>query len=207
MTIYSTSNLPKLLNRARDDGWRVLGAAADVPDGASAVRVGAVGGRGGADDDDDDDDDDEYDRIDDDDDDNGWDLGGFAGSIDDAGDARPEQPQRPGPRCFDLDEVETGSPTIIVLGSEGEGVRNGVARGSPRGGGTVAPVPRFSSIAPNQPRFPFRLSLRFSQVEACARSWPALAPDSSGYRAAGGWPAGVAPATTRARRRGREWTR
>ena len=116
MTIYSTSNLPKLLNNARDDGWRVLGAAANVPDGASAVRGGSFGGRGGAYADDDDEEDD---RIDDGD--NEWDAGE---NIDDAtDDARPEQPRRPGPRCFDLHEVNPGSPTIIVLGSEGEGER------------------------------------------------------------------------------------
>ena len=116
MTIYSTSNLPKLLNNARDDGWRVLGAAANVPDGASAVRGGSFGGRGGAYADDDDEEDD---RIDDGD--NEWDAGE---NIDDAADdARPEQPRRPGPRCFDLHEVNPGSPTIIVLGSEGEGER------------------------------------------------------------------------------------
>jgi hypothetical protein len=136
MTIYSTSNLPKLLNNARDDGWRVLGAAADVPDGASAVRR-----RGSAVDDDDEEEDD---RIDDDD--NEWDT---CESIDDADEvARPEQPQRPGPRCFDLDEVNPGSPTIIVLGSEGEGERemgsDAVLRG---GGGPLHPV-RVSGPSP-----------------------------------------------------------
>ena len=115
MTIYSTSNLPKLLNSAREDGWRVLGAAADVPDGAGAVR----GGIGGSGDNKDDEDDDVVD-------DNEWDLDGsvddYAG-VDVAGavahDAQPER-QRLRPRCFDLNEVEIGSPTIIVLGSEGE---------------------------------------------------------------------------------------
>jgi hypothetical protein len=118
MTIYSTSNLPKLLNSAREDGWRVLGAAADVPDGAGAVR-GGIGGRG-------DDEDDENDEDDDVVDDNEWDLDGsvddYAG-VDVAGavahDTQPER-QRLRPRCFDLNEVKVGSPTIIVLGSEGE---------------------------------------------------------------------------------------
>ena len=131
MTIYSTSNLPKLLNNARDDGWRVLGAAADVPDGASAVRGGSFGGRGGAYDDEEEEDD----RIDGGD--NEWDTGE---NIDDAADdARPEQPQRPGPRCFDLHEVNPGSPTIIVLGSEGEGERE-MGSDTVFWGGGLAPV-------------------------------------------------------------------
>ncbi|EED88666.1 ribose methyltransferase, partial [Thalassiosira pseudonana CCMP1335] len=62
MTVYSTSNLPKMLNRAREDGWRVLGAAADIPDSGGAARS------------------------------------------------------------------ETGKPTILVLGSEGRGLRTWVAR-------------------------------------------------------------------------------
>ncbi|KAL3816703.1 hypothetical protein ACHAXA_009142 [Cyclostephanos tholiformis] len=122
MTIYSTSNLPKLLNSARDDGWTVLGAAADVPDGA-AIRGGG-GGR------DDDDDNIEYGHDNDnshDNDNNEWDLGDNVavdrtGDDDDAGFVRPK------PRCFDLNEVKTGKPTIIVLGSEGRGLRTLVAR-------------------------------------------------------------------------------
>lgn len=40
--VYSTSNLPRTLNAAKDDGWRILGAAMDVPvgmndDGSSPV--------------------------------------------------------------------------------------------------------------------------------------------------------------------------
>jgi hypothetical protein len=112
MTIYSTSNLPKFLNSARDDGWTVLGAAADVPDGAAA----GGGGR-----DDEDSDSNEHGR---DDDDNEWDLGddddaGPVSSGADAGAARPDR-HLPRPRCLDLDEARTGKPTIIVLGSEGE---------------------------------------------------------------------------------------
>lgn len=31
--IYSTNNLPRTLNAAREDGWRILGAAASAPNG------------------------------------------------------------------------------------------------------------------------------------------------------------------------------
>ena len=148
MTIYSTSNLPKLLNNARDDGWRVLGAAADVPDGASAVRGGSFGGRGGAYDDEEEEDD----RIDGGD--NEWDTGE---NIDDAADdARPEQPQRPGPRCFDLHEVNPGSPTIIVLGSEGEGERE-MGSDTVFWGGGACTGSRFSSITLTDLTFSFIL--------------------------------------------------
>lgn len=105
MTIYSTSNLPKLLNSARDDGWTVLGAAADVPDGA-AIRGGGS-------------DNEDYDDDDDDDEGNKWDLGDSV-AVDDIDDDENPGSIRPKPRCFDLNDVKTGRPTIIVLGSEGE---------------------------------------------------------------------------------------
>ena len=38
--MYSTSNLPRLLNGAKEDGWRILGAAAEVPDGATSNYAG-----------------------------------------------------------------------------------------------------------------------------------------------------------------------
>lgn len=108
MTIYSTSNLPKLLMGARDDGWRVLGAAVDGPDSTN-VR-----------DDDDDDDENDY---------NEWVMDKGVeeeeDSNDDAGSVISTKLQ---PRCFNLDEIETGCPTIIVLGSEGRGLRTLVAR-------------------------------------------------------------------------------
>ena len=107
MTIYSTSNLPKLLNSARDDGWTVLGAAADVPDGA-AIR----GGRRTNEDD--------YDDVDNDvEEGNEWDLGESV-AVEDIYDDENAGSNRPKPRCFDLNDVKTGKPTIIVLGSEGE---------------------------------------------------------------------------------------
>jgi 21S rRNA (GM2251-2'-O)-methyltransferase len=70
--IYSTSNLPRLLNGAKEDGWRILGAAAYVPNSM---------------------------RNDDD----------------------PVE-------CMNLSEIETGPPTLLVLGSEGSGLRTLVAR-------------------------------------------------------------------------------
>lgn len=70
--IYSTSNLPRLLNGAKEDGWRILGAAASVPNSM---------------------------RNDDD----------------------PVE-------CMNLSDVETGPPTLLVLGSEGSGLRTLVAR-------------------------------------------------------------------------------
>jgi len=113
MTIYSTSNLPKLLNGAKDDGWRILGAAA--PD-ADSVLSGSSGsnissnnnnGAGVAND-------------------NGWDLGGMEEEEENDDDddvaendqvANEIQQQQ---LYSQLHQVETGKPTILVLGSEGE---------------------------------------------------------------------------------------
>jgi 21S rRNA (GM2251-2'-O)-methyltransferase len=69
--IYSTNNLPRTLNAAREEGWRILGAAASAPNGTSDAE------------------------------------------------------------CLDLQSVETGDsqpPTILVLGSEGHGLRTLVAK-------------------------------------------------------------------------------
>eukprot|EP00571_Detonula_confervacea_P015157 CAMPEP_0172308202 /NCGR_PEP_ID=MMETSP1058-20130122/8869_1 /TAXON_ID=83371 /ORGANISM="Detonula confervacea, Strain CCMP 353" /LENGTH=704 /DNA_ID=CAMNT_0013020569 /DNA_START=41 /DNA_END=2155 /DNA_ORIENTATION=+ len=123
MTIYSTSNLPKLLNSANEEGWRILGAAAEVPDGvqnrgivaaAGASRPNSKASAG-----------------------NDWDLGSADDDDvdDEAGDVaddsnidntEQEQPQQ----CLDLHKIETGEdlPTILVLGSEGRGLRTLVAR-------------------------------------------------------------------------------
>lgn len=68
--IYSTSNLPRTLNSAREEGWRILGAAASAQSGMDV-------------------------------------------------------------ECFDLQDVETGEsqpPTILVLGSEGHGLRTLVSK-------------------------------------------------------------------------------
>lgn len=126
MTIYSTSNLPKLLNGAKEDGWRILGAAAEVPDGVQnrGISSGAAGGsslpskNASAN--------------------NDWDLE----SEDDAEDEsevvvaddnnidNTEQQQQQHQQCLDLHKIETGEslPTILVLGSEGRGLRTLVAR-------------------------------------------------------------------------------
>ncbi len=104
MTIYSTSNLPKLLYAAEESGWRVLGAAAEVPN--------AEGG--------------DSKRRDKDDESasSSWDVYDGEEEFDEEED-EAEVSQR---HCFDLDKVETGVPTILVLGSEGRGLRTLVAR-------------------------------------------------------------------------------
>ncbi len=69
--VYSTNNLPRTLNAAREDGWRILGAAASAPNGMDSAE------------------------------------------------------------CYDLQDVEIGAsqpPTILVLGSEGHGLRTLVAK-------------------------------------------------------------------------------
>eukprot|EP00584_Thalassiosira_punctigera_P000078 CAMPEP_0172533976 /NCGR_PEP_ID=MMETSP1067-20121228/6510_1 /TAXON_ID=265564 ORGANISM="Thalassiosira punctigera, Strain Tpunct2005C2" /NCGR_SAMPLE_ID=MMETSP1067 /ASSEMBLY_ACC=CAM_ASM_000444 /LENGTH=626 /DNA_ID=CAMNT_0013318703 /DNA_START=106 /DNA_END=1986 /DNA_ORIENTATION=- len=116
MTIYSTSNLPRLLNGAKEEGWRILGAAAEVPDGVryysgsnTDTTTGAAGG-------------------------NDWDLGND--SNDDSGNNAQQQ------QCLDLHKVKAESPTVLVLGSEGRGLRTLVARACtgfvsiPGGGGS-----------------------------------------------------------------------
>lgn len=112
MTIYSTSNLPKLLNGAKEDGWRILGAAAEVPDGGANSKDGQYGGGG-----------DSSRNVAQNNNDNEWDLGGMEEEDEDVEDevmddvtATEDVTQQ----CFDLHKVETGSPTILVLGSEGE---------------------------------------------------------------------------------------
>jgi len=74
--VYSTSNLPRTLNAAKDDGWRVIGAAAYAPTGMIDGETGEP------------------------------------------------------PLCRDLYDIEHGSkqPTLLVLGSEGHGLRNLVAK-------------------------------------------------------------------------------
>ena len=67
-TIYSTNNLPKILNTAKEDGWRILGAAAEASSDMSDIA------------------------------------------------------------CHDLHNIQESAPTIIVLGSEGYGLRTLVAR-------------------------------------------------------------------------------
>jgi len=72
-TVYSTSNLPRTLNSARENGWRILGAAAAIPTGMAQSHDNSV-------------------------------------------------------TIQDLHDVDGNMPTILVLGSEGHGLRNLVAR-------------------------------------------------------------------------------
>jgi len=72
-TVYSTNNLPRTLNAAREEGWRIMGAAAEAP----------------------------------------TDMFGETG-----------EPVV----CHDLEDVTEQKPTLLVLGSEGHGLRNLVAR-------------------------------------------------------------------------------
>jgi 21S rRNA (GM2251-2'-O)-methyltransferase len=99
MTVYSTSNLPKLLNNAKDDGWRVLGAAAEVPE-ATDKRRDDTGAN-----------------------ENDWDIDG-----EDGDDGAKQQQHELQQQCYDLYDVETNKPTILVLGSEGRGLRTLVGR-------------------------------------------------------------------------------
>lgn len=104
MTIYSTTNLPKLLNNANDDGWRILGAAAADPN--SVWRGDNVSL--------------EDDEVEDDDgNSSSWDLGDNDSNEELSTNQQKKFPQQT-TRYFELDEVETGHPTILVLGSEGE---------------------------------------------------------------------------------------
>lgn len=114
MTIYSTSNLPKLLNGAKEDGWRILGAAAEVPDGVQnrGISSGAAGGsslpskNASAN--------------------NDWDLESEDDADDEsevvfADDNNIDNTEQQQQQCLDLHKIETGEslPTILVLGSEG----------------------------------------------------------------------------------------
>lgn len=115
MTIYSTTNLPKLLINARDEGWRILGAAA-----ADADSVG----RGDSNNQDDDEDEEDAGNA------HSWVLGDNDNidiSTEDVPINQRKKLQQQ-TRCYELDEVETGYPTILVLGSEGRGLRTLVAR-------------------------------------------------------------------------------
>ena len=107
MTIYSTTNLPKLLNNARDDGWRILGAAA-----ADAESIGRADSNIQEDDENEEDAGNAH----------SWVLGDNDNSEVSAEDEPMNQRKKlqQQTRCYELDEVETGYPTILVLGSEGE---------------------------------------------------------------------------------------
>ncbi|KAL7545518.1 hypothetical protein ACHAWF_008866, partial [Thalassiosira exigua] len=93
-TVYATSNLPRLLDAAREDGWRVLGAAAaEAPGGGGGVDAVAR--------------------------DDAWDLGGMEEEDDDddggedygARDAVEAGPRRQ--RHYDLRTVPADRPTVL----------------------------------------------------------------------------------------------
>lgn len=110
MTIYSTANLPKLLNAAKDEGWRILGAAAEVPEGAARREVGGdSGGRRG---------------TASSDSEGEWDVELGESDVDvGAANGNPiaENASQP-PTCMELHTVETDARTVLVLGSEGKDV-------------------------------------------------------------------------------------
>ncbi|KAL3802683.1 hypothetical protein HJC23_012007 [Cyclotella cryptica] len=115
MTVYSTSNLPKLLNKARDDGWRVLGAAAEAPDtDSNSKRKGHNTRRSIVSND--------WDLVEDDDDENDHNSNIVEYNT------APLPLQELEQKCYDLREVEAGPPTVLVLGSEGSGLRTLVGR-------------------------------------------------------------------------------
>ena len=105
MTIYSTSNLPKLLSGAKEEGWRILGAAAEVPDGARDYSSASASVPASTTED------------------SSWDLESddveADSGVDDDEDVG-QNVQQQQQQCLDLHKVEAGSPTILVLGSEGE---------------------------------------------------------------------------------------
>jgi len=74
--VFSTTNLPRTLNAARDDGWRIVGAAVSAPSGMIDESTGEA------------------------------------------------------PTCYDLFDLASARdrPTLLVLGSEGQGLRKLVAR-------------------------------------------------------------------------------
>ncbi len=98
-TIYSTANLPRTLQQAQQDGFRIIGASSSPPTPIRrAIRKNAG------------DDDEEED--------------GEQSTDNEASNMSPN-----GPPVYDLQDLPTTSqPTLLVLGSEGHGLRTLVAR-------------------------------------------------------------------------------
>ena len=126
MTIYSTSNLPRLLNHAKEDGWRILGAAAEASEKVNRDNNNSRNGELAL-------------GLDD----AGWDLGEDDGEEADDEEEADTTMKDDEQQYFELHNVDTDTPTIIVLGSEGRGLRTLVARActgfvSIPGGATVS---------------------------------------------------------------------
>jgi 21S rRNA (GM2251-2'-O)-methyltransferase len=96
MTIYSTSNLPRTLNNAKADGFRIIGASSSVPMARTSSE---------------------------------WD-----GDDDDEGEGEPYNGGGEDvPQLYDLQDLPVGveeddRPVLLVLGSEGYGLRTLVAK-------------------------------------------------------------------------------
>lgn len=100
LTVHSTNNLPRTLNQARDDGFRIIGASSSIPFRKKKEQATS---------DDEDDDDEGYE-----------------------GEERKEDHDDDAPspvyNLHDLPLTDPHQPTLLVLGSEGHGLRKLVAR-------------------------------------------------------------------------------
>ena len=128
MTIYSTSNLPRLLNHAKEDGWRILGAAAEASEKVNRDNNNSRNGELAL-------------GLDD----AGWDLGEDDGEEADDEEEADTTMKDDEQQYFELHRVDADIPTILVLGSEGRGLRTLVARActgfvSIPGGATVSSI-------------------------------------------------------------------
>jgi 21S rRNA (GM2251-2'-O)-methyltransferase len=108
LDVFSTNNLPRTLSQAREDGFRVIGASSSVPQQTSTYGRQKM--------DDEEEEDDDSDNWDNDD------LDGSSSTIESSA----------APPLYDLQELPTqiadDRPILLVLGSEGQGLRNLVAK-------------------------------------------------------------------------------